>query len=301
MLSWIYKRAHRLFPRSPLWPRLIGRRHLRAMSSRASGPARQQEARSALSWWERAEDLRHERVTQYARGSSLHREELVRLHRLGRVIAPIAMEAGEVAKVEHYAHDLLRIPNLAEEKGVTSSLDWPDDPYEAHILLGKAAVARGDVTEAERHLRKAVAHLQSSRARAISGPDTDLPEALLEGDRTEVVLAYLHGWQEVWTWGGRQLNEWIDQISRGIKPDFSVRDYRVPGLGQLIRFRTRPYSNVLLLASRLRRLALLVAIVGLFISKWVVLIAVSLWLLLVVVSVVVARHEDARRHPAMAS
>lgn len=294
MVSRVYKLARRLFPSSPLWPRLVGRRYLRAMSSRPHGPARQREAVLALSWLERAEELRYERVSRRARGSRAHREELVHLHRLGRVVAPVALEAGQIAKVERYAYDLLRIPELAQEKGVIFNLGSADDPYEAHILLGKVAATRGDMAEADRHLLESIALLTPSNARAISGPDTDLPRALLDGGRNEAVLAYLRRWGEVWTWGRTQLNDWIDQIARGIKPDFSVREYRVPG-GRFIRFRTRPYSNVLLRIYRLRRLALLLAIVGLVINRWVVLMGATLWLLLFVISIVVARHDDARR------
>lgn len=296
MLDQIYKLAHRIFPHSPFWPRRIGLVHLRAMGSHRSEAERRKEAVSALSALELAEELRYRRASKRARGSRRSLEELEHLSKLGRLIAPVALEAGDLSKAEKYARDLLFASESARGAGISHSQPWSEASHEAHVVLSRAALARGDFSVAEHHLREAIERIPSSHVYGFSGPDAGLLQALVDTGRTDAALTYLRACRTAWTWGRRQLDEWEDQITRGMKPDFFRRVYRAPRFAGFVRLRPRPQSKIPAMAYRLRAVAFLVGVVGLFVNRKVALAAFAVWVVLVVFSSVMARLDEARRH-----
>jgi hypothetical protein len=266
------------------------------MGSQISEIERRKEAVSALSALEVAEELRYRRASKRARGSRRSLEELEHLNKLGRLIAPVALEAGDLPKAEKYARDLLVALESAREAGIGHSQRWSEASHEAHVVLSRAALARGDFSVAEHHLREAIERVPTSHAYGFSGPDAGLLQSLVDRGRTEAALTYLRACRPAWTWGRRQLDEWEDQIKRGMKPDFFRRVYRAPRSAGFVRLRPRPQSKIPALAYQLRAVALLVAVVGLFVNRRVALAALAMWFVLVVCSSIVARLDERRRH-----
>jgi hypothetical protein len=105
---------------------------------------------------------------------------------------------------------------------------WRADPrdlsvHQAHIVLGKIALARHDVGDAANHLDHAgQAASRSSPAMATYGPDLTLAQDLLRRGQTEPVASYLEGCREAWPIGRDQLDDWISQIRGGNVPDLTV-------------------------------------------------------------------------------
>jgi hypothetical protein len=207
------------------------------MNSKPPGSARHRQALLALRWLERAQQLWNAKAER--QGISAHLAEYVRLRRL-IFMADAAVGAGEVVTAEQYARDMLRIPEVARMAGAPAQSDpGRDDVYAAHIVLGKVAMARGDLEAAEAHLGEAVAESPTGFPLTRGGPDTELAQALLEAGRTEAVLTYLRSCRAFWIWGRELLNEWINQISRGVTPDLATRVYR-SSTGRVKRWRLYP-------------------------------------------------------------
>jgi hypothetical protein len=185
----------------------------------SKGESRRQEASSALRWLTVAHALWVARMLK--RSYSDKERELYGLWRM-RAMAQAALEAGEVARAEQYALDMLRIPDVAKE--ATDNPHIHGDRacvHEAHIVLGKVELKRDDVDAAEQHLMEAANQWPVSSARKTFGPDMELATGLLREGRPDAVLTYLRACRRFWWFGREQVDSWIDQIDAGRVPDLT--------------------------------------------------------------------------------
>jgi transposase-like protein len=183
----------------------------------AEGETRRKEARSALDWLTRAQTLYGEHLE---RRSLSHKErELYMLWRL-TWIAQSALAAEQTDYAERSALQILRIPDVCSEvmPHHDAAHDWPK-VYTALIILGKVALARGDVDAAERHLLDAAATWPGDSKKTY-GPDFQLAAALLREDRAAAVLSYLRASRRFTVLIEEQIDHWIRQIEDGRTPDF---------------------------------------------------------------------------------
>jgi hypothetical protein len=191
------------------------------MHRSSPGPYKVREARIALEWLERLAEARPK--DRY--GSPL--DEYWRLRALHEV-AVAAFEAGELDRAESTAREI-----ILELPAATMAVQRPGfgddvlDLHYAHVVLGRAALTRGDVAQAEEHLA-AAAGTKSTPVFKSFGPDTDLAQELLELGRVEPVLSYLRSWVPIWTFGRRWLPRWIEQLERGRTPDLRDRSRTAP-------------------------------------------------------------------------
>jgi hypothetical protein len=216
----VYRVLHALFPATALWPRLIAYGHMRQMRSFPPGPARQREANLALKWLGLTERL----------ATKKRKQPLPEVWQVSGLTAwaEAAFYAGDLDAAEAYATELFRMPDLARAARMPGSSDvGVDEAHIAHIVLGKVALSRGDIDEAERRLLLAVQHSPRSGAFTTFGPDMELAQGVLASGRRESVLSYLRACRRFWHMGADQVETWISEIGRGEEPDFSVRRYNL--------------------------------------------------------------------------
>jgi hypothetical protein len=210
-----------ILPRSSAYAKWVGVVHLRRMNAASTEERRLDEAKQAIAWLERSRRIRRERMDK--RGEAwTARDEFGDLLTRGQ-IAPAAVVAGDVGRAERYANEILRTREVALAGGASQQVDWgADESYIAHIVLGKVALARGEVGAASEQLRLASrAAAPSSPTLSWLGPDRELAAALLEQGEREAVVEYLSTMKDIWRRGARQLDRWITEIESGRKPDFS--------------------------------------------------------------------------------
>ena len=89
-----------------------------------------------------------------------------------------------------------------------------------NVILGRMALADGDIEGAEEHLL-AAGRTPETHDLAWGGPDMTLAKALLERGRRESVLRYLELCLDLWETDQERLSNWIALIETGRPPDFS--------------------------------------------------------------------------------
>jgi hypothetical protein len=217
----VYLLLHRAFPKASMWVTAIANGHIRAMWW-AEEETRRREGRSALDWLTRAQALYRAHLEEHR--LSEKQRELYMLWR-SRSIAQAALAAGETDYAERCALEMLRIPDICSE--VVPHHDAEHDMgevYDARIILGKVALARGDVDSAERYLLDAAATWPADSAKKTYGPDFELGAGLLPEDRAAAVLSYLRASRRFTVFLDEQIDHWIREIEEGRTPDF--RDWR---------------------------------------------------------------------------
>lgn len=138
-----------------------------------------------------------------------------------REVARTTLAADQTDDAERSALEMLRIPDLCPE--VMPHHDVEHDAgyvYDARIILGKVAFARGDVDSSERLLLDAAAAWPLDSAKKAFGPDFELAAALLREGRTDAVLAYLRASRHFTVFLEKQIDHWIKEIEEGRTPDF---------------------------------------------------------------------------------
>jgi len=128
----------------------------------------------------------------------------------------IALDAGEHGKAGFHAQQLLDRSALFREIGLEG-----DAVHCGHLVLGRLALAGGDVGAAKVHLL-ASAVPEGSGALSSFGPNLSLARDLLAHGETAVVLRYLGHCRRFWDSGVDDLKNWTEQIEQGQIPDFGA-------------------------------------------------------------------------------
>ncbi len=138
-----------------------------------------------------------------------------RFNELGEV-AVEAYEAGDLAKAQQYASELLQL--APQFKG-----DWNygNALHKGNIVLGRVALQRGDISGAKQYLLAAGATPGSPQLDSF-GPNMTLAKELLEKGERETVLSYLESCSKFWKMGGSQLQAWTAMVKGGGIPDFGA-------------------------------------------------------------------------------
>ena len=129
-------------------------------------------------------------------------------------MATDALEAGDLAKAEQSANELLK---AAEED--KSPWNYGNSMHTGNIVLGRVALRRGDVEGAKQHLL-AAGDVSGSPQLDSFGPNMSLAKELLEKGERETVITYLESCAKFWKMGHDDLQNWIATIKGGGTPDF---------------------------------------------------------------------------------
>jgi hypothetical protein len=204
--------AHRRWPTVPFWPLFLATSYTRlAWRAPAGTEARRRYAAEAIRWYEREEGLWPRDPVEWRNPEA--EAKYTRLRNRG-TMASLAVEIGDCHRAERWAEEALQIPDAVAQIPWRSN-SFPPDVSAVHvgnIVLGKIALERTDLDEAERRLARAGTSLASE-------PDFSLAQALLERGRRHAVVAYLDACREMWIVEQEQIEGWITQIHRGDTPD----------------------------------------------------------------------------------
>jgi hypothetical protein len=125
-------------------------------------------------------------------------------------MAPLALEAGDLAKAESYSREI-----LADAKA------GPDERHSANTVRGRAAIRRGDLALAQAALRDSGA-VSPGGALASFGPSMKLANELLAAGARNEVIAYLEQCRSLWKMphGQEKLTRWLATVRGGGSPDW---------------------------------------------------------------------------------
>lgn len=160
-----------------------------------------------------AEQARIERISQGDLDAATSEAE--RFYALGRA-AKNALKAGDAAKAENLANELAQLaPRHVNDWNYGNAIQ------DSNQVLGRIALANGDVAEAKRRLL-ASADSRGSPQMNSFGPNMQLARDLLEKGEMDVVLEYFNRCGAFWEMGKRDLAKWTTKVRAGEIPDFGA-------------------------------------------------------------------------------
>jgi hypothetical protein len=124
------------------------------------------------------------------------------------------LDRGHPDRAAHFARELL---SLAES--YRDDWNYGNAVHKGHLILGRVALSRGDVTTARTELLLAGDTPGSPQLDSF-GPNMRLAKELLEVGERAVVLEYLERCRQFWQLGGSALARWIAAIETSCAPDF---------------------------------------------------------------------------------
>ena len=141
--------------------------------------------------------------------------EAERFYALNRA-AKNALQAGNVTEAEALANELaLLAPKYPQDWNYGNAIQ------DANQVLGRIALARGDVMEAKKRLL-ASADSKGSPQMNSFGPNMRLAKALLEKGESDVVLEYFQHCGKFWEMGQDRLAQWTATVKKGDVPEFGA-------------------------------------------------------------------------------
>lgn len=188
-------------PKSAEWPKKLGHLYLLQMNV-AKAPRRSELAKRSLGHFEEAVRLTSEERDRETLGIELSRT---------------ALEAGDLKKAESYANQLLSDAAKGEAMGRT------DLSHNAHLVLGRIALQRGDMPLAKRELI-AAGEVEGSPVLNSFGPGMSLARELLDKGERDVVIEYLVLVSSFWK--SDRLKQWTATVRAGDVPDFGANGSR---------------------------------------------------------------------------
>jgi hypothetical protein len=131
-----------------------------------------------------------------------------------------SVDVGRLDDAEAYARELLAL------KAKRTGRDWNSGNavYKAHSTLGRIAIKRGDIAEAERQLGLAATSEGSPQMNTF-GPNMLLARDLLATGRPsarQAVLTYLDGLKRIWQMDNGAIRVWRSDIEAGREPNFGA-------------------------------------------------------------------------------
>jgi hypothetical protein len=203
MAESLIKQAATIEPENYQWFQRLGRLHERAWRW-SSGEESRNSAWKAFVYYEQAW-----RAT---------RRDQDRAYLLPEV-TKFAYEAGNLNKAAAYATTLLN--KYARSK---QSPNYGDAIHYGNLVLGRVALARGNIVRAKAYLLESgktpgSPHLDSF------GPSMILAKELLEKGERRAVIQYFHLCAQFWKDDEGQLKKWEDIVRRGGMPDFDSTLY----------------------------------------------------------------------------
>jgi hypothetical protein len=131
-----------------------------------------------------------------------------------RTAAERALAKGNHAQAAALASELLTLAEHFRD-------DWyyGNAVHQANVLLGRAALARGDTTVAKSRLLAAGATPGSPQLNSF-GPNMSLALDLIRAGERAAVLEYLALCKRFWDLGSATLDQWSSEVAAGREPSF---------------------------------------------------------------------------------
>lgn len=181
----------------PYWPGSLGRLYSLELMSMQQGAERQATAKKAFEQFELA----------YKSSEAIEQDSLL------TSMAKSALEAGLTDEAKKIAGQMLESDATGWNRG--------NRIHHANIILGRIALAQGDMDEAKSRLLLAGKTSGSPQLNSF-GPNMTLAKELLEQGETDVVLEYFELCKLFWDSPRRQLEEWTDDVKANRIPKFGA-------------------------------------------------------------------------------
>lgn len=189
------QQAQSLDEGNPKWSRELGQMYSLEIIGADSLETKAAAAQKALAQYERA----------YDRSDGVSRFYLL------VDLAKVAFVANQYEKAREYANTV-----LAED---SSGWNSGNRIHHGNLVLGRIALAEGDVEEAKRRLIAAGETAGSPQLDSF-GPNMMLAKELLQKGEKEVVLEYFSLCSRFWKMGQDRLEQWSDLVQANRVPDF---------------------------------------------------------------------------------
>jgi len=131
-----------------------------------------------------------------------------------REITPLAFNAGDPVKAGMYAKDL-----FIQAESMKDDWDYGNAVHTANLVLGRIALAAGDIDEAKRLLLLAGKTPGSPQLESF-GPDMLFAKELLEKGEKDVVIQYFTLCSAFWKMDDGKLAQWKTEVQNNEIPDF---------------------------------------------------------------------------------
>lgn len=127
-----------------------------------------------------------------------------------------AFNSGDQAGARKYAEELLQLaPQFKQDWSYGNAI------HDGNLVLGRLAVAAGNLQEAKRRLLDS-ARSQGSPQLNSFGPNMSLAKDLLAKGETDAVLAYFELCGKFWKMGTARLKLWAEDAKKGAMPEFGA-------------------------------------------------------------------------------
>jgi hypothetical protein len=132
--------------------------------------------------------------------------------------AETALEAGETAKANAYAQELLK-------NATPGGWNYGNAIHHGNLVLGRLALRSGGIEQSKRYLHQAGQTPGSPQLNSF-GPNMSLARELLQKGEREAVIEYFELCSRFWTSGAEKLKAWTAVVRGGGIPDFGANlDY----------------------------------------------------------------------------
>lgn len=128
-----------------------------------------------------------------------------------------ALKKGKTEDARKLAIELLEMA-----KTRTDDWNYGNAIHASNQVLGRIALAQGDLAEAKKRLLDS-ANSKGSPQMNSFGPDMRLAKELLEKGEKKVVVEYFNRCRTFWKMGDEQLTSWTESVTNGQTPDFGSR------------------------------------------------------------------------------
>jgi tetratricopeptide (TPR) repeat protein len=131
-------------------------------------------------------------------------------------LAKGAFELGTLDEAETRAHEALALAST-----LRNNWNYGNAIHDGHSVLGRVALAKGDVSAAKDHLLKAGRTPGSPQLNSF-GPNVSLARDLLANGEVSTVVEYFRLCQAFWEMENGKLAHWIQLAETGEAPDFGA-------------------------------------------------------------------------------
>ncbi len=163
-------------------------------------------------------DSREERKRQMkiAKGDlNVVTNEVERFYALNRA-SRNALKEGKTDEARKLANELLEMARTR-----TNDWNYGNAIQDSNQVLGRIALAKGDLAEAKKRLLDSADSKRSPQINSF-GPNMRLAKEHLGKGETEVVLEYFNRCRAFWEMGDEQLASWTESVTNGKAPDFGA-------------------------------------------------------------------------------
>ena len=191
----LLSKARTLEPNNPQWSQQLGQlyRLQGAVAIQRSAEKRKEFSAKAVKQFE---DALKATKTEIERSALLH------------YVAVTALDAGQLKKAEVHAVEMLTKAQTTSHK---SGFLYGNAVHHGNLILGRLALASGNLAKAKKHLIEAGKTPGSPQLNSF-GPNMTLAKELLEKGDKEIVLEYFQLCSKFWKMKRDRLKQWTDDV-----------------------------------------------------------------------------------------